>query len=148
MLVLSRRVNEKILFPGLHTSVQILAIKSGLVRLGIDAPNNVHVLREEVPDRTVNWGPAPEAERDPALQATRLQQMIARRLEIVRKGLTEAQELTDADAPDASELLARVDEDLRLLAHRVRTEFEKIEAPVRDDAEEMFCYAGPARRSR
>ncbi len=48
MLILSRRQNEKLLFPGISTSVQIISVKTGVVRLGIEAPDEVCVLREEV----------------------------------------------------------------------------------------------------
>jgi carbon storage regulator len=48
MLVLSRRLREKIVFPGLNLTVQVLAIQRGVVRLGIDAPLAVAVLREEL----------------------------------------------------------------------------------------------------
>ncbi|HEV3257981.1 MAG TPA: carbon storage regulator [Gemmataceae bacterium] len=57
MLVLSRRLNQKILLPGVHTSVRVVAIKRGVVRLGIEAPPSVTVLREEVQDRTAEWQP-------------------------------------------------------------------------------------------
>jgi carbon storage regulator CsrA len=136
MLVLSRRLNEKLLFPGLNTSIQVISIKSGLVRLGIDAPDHVHVLRGEVPDRTANWGPPPEDERDPQVQTNQLKQMISRRLDIIRKGLGEAQQFTDMESPGASQLLTRVDEDLRMLMGRVKTEFEKIQPDVRAEMDE------------
>jgi carbon storage regulator CsrA len=48
MLVLTRRRREKIIFPGINTTVQVVAVKSGAVRLGIEAPREVTVLREEV----------------------------------------------------------------------------------------------------
>jgi carbon storage regulator CsrA len=48
MLVLSRRLREKVVFPGLNLTVQVLAIQRGFVRLGIDAPLAVAVLREEL----------------------------------------------------------------------------------------------------
>jgi carbon storage regulator CsrA len=48
MLVLSRRPHERILFPGLEAAVQVVSIRSGVVRLGIEAPPHVTVLREEV----------------------------------------------------------------------------------------------------
>src|SRR3954463_12582464 len=50
MLVLSRRAHEKIVFPAFNTSVEVLEVKPGRVRLGIDAPANVQILREEVMD--------------------------------------------------------------------------------------------------
>jgi carbon storage regulator CsrA len=48
MLVLSRRPNEKIVFPGLGITVQVAEIKGSQVRLGIEAPPEVKVLREEL----------------------------------------------------------------------------------------------------
>jgi carbon storage regulator CsrA len=48
MLVLSRRLHERIQFPGLDISIQVVAIQSGVIRLGIEAPPDVSVLREEL----------------------------------------------------------------------------------------------------
>jgi len=142
MLVLTRRVNERLLFPGLHTTIQVVSIKPGLVRLGIDAPEEVRVLREEVPDRAAQWGPAPEEEECPSLNLDQLNQLLNRRLEIARKGLSEAQELAVRQPEDASQLLARVQEDLCLLQRRLQAEVEKIGPLVRGEAEELLSCAG------
>ena len=48
MLVLSRRIEEKIVLPGLGVTVQVLSIKGNVVRLGIDAPQDVKIFREEL----------------------------------------------------------------------------------------------------
>jgi len=48
MLVLSRRANEKIVFPNLGITVDVLGIKGNSARLGIDAPANVTVMRDEL----------------------------------------------------------------------------------------------------
>ena len=48
MLVLSRKENEKVLFPHLGIAVQILRIGGGKVRLGIEAPGDVSVVRHEI----------------------------------------------------------------------------------------------------
>ncbi len=50
MLVLSRRIDEKLIFPSIKTTIQIVSTKAGSVRLGIDAPPGVEVYREEVYD--------------------------------------------------------------------------------------------------
>lgn len=142
MLVLTRRLNERLLFPGLHTSIQVVSIKPGLVRLGIDAPEEVRVLREEVPDRAAQWGPAPEEEACPSVNLVQLNQLLNRRLEIVRKGLNEAQEMAAKQPEDASQLLARVEEDLCLLQRRLQAEVEKIGPLVRGEAEDVFCCVG------
>jgi carbon storage regulator CsrA len=62
MLVLSRRLNEKVVFPTLGVTVQVVSVKPGVVRLGIEAPSGVRVLREELlpppaPDLTVTHRP-------------------------------------------------------------------------------------------
>ena len=51
MLVLSRRVHEKIVLPGLGVTLMVISIKGTIVRLGIEAPPDVQVLREEIADR-------------------------------------------------------------------------------------------------
>src|SRR5256885_10472992 len=48
MLVLSRKENEKILFPHLGIALQILRINGGKVRLGLEAPNDVSIVRYEI----------------------------------------------------------------------------------------------------
>jgi carbon storage regulator len=48
MLVLSRRSLEGIVLPGLGITVRILTIKGNAVRLGIEAPDDVKVVREEL----------------------------------------------------------------------------------------------------
>ena len=48
MLVLSRRLNQKIVFPSMQTTVQVVAVKQAVVRLGIDAPESVTVFRQEL----------------------------------------------------------------------------------------------------
>jgi carbon storage regulator CsrA len=48
MLVLSRRLEERICFPDIGAFVQVVAIKPNLVRLAIEAPPAVAILREEL----------------------------------------------------------------------------------------------------
>jgi carbon storage regulator CsrA len=51
MLVLSRRPDEKIVFPNLGITVQILRVSGKSVSVGIEAPREVRILRDELPDR-------------------------------------------------------------------------------------------------
>src|SRR3954468_7207215 len=51
MLVLSRGRNDKVVFPTLGISVEILRVAGNKVRLGIDAPQEVPVHRHEVSER-------------------------------------------------------------------------------------------------
>jgi carbon storage regulator len=56
MLVLSRRKNERIVIAG-NIFVTVVATEGGRVRLGIEAPEDVRVLREEVAERIRKEGP-------------------------------------------------------------------------------------------
>jgi carbon storage regulator len=49
MLILSRKVNEKIMI-GEDISVSIIEIRGDQVRIGVDAPKTVKVFRQEVFD--------------------------------------------------------------------------------------------------
>jgi carbon storage regulator CsrA len=51
MLVLSRRRNEKVLFPTLGISIEVRRITGNRVHLGIAAPANIPVYRHEVFER-------------------------------------------------------------------------------------------------
>jgi len=53
MLVLSRRSDERIVFPTLGVTLQVLRIKGNIVRIGIEAPPEVPVLRQELTDRPI-----------------------------------------------------------------------------------------------
>ncbi len=56
MLVLSRRQDQKILFPSLGISVEVLGFRGSNVRLGVDAPPSVRILREELLDgHELDW---------------------------------------------------------------------------------------------
>jgi len=48
MLVVSRRPNEKLVFPALGITIQIAKVIGQTVRLGVDAPREVQVLRHEL----------------------------------------------------------------------------------------------------
>jgi carbon storage regulator len=48
MLVLSRKVGERILVPDLNVVLTVVSVKSNQVRLGVSAPADVAVYREEL----------------------------------------------------------------------------------------------------
>lgn len=50
MLVLSRKEAEKVLFPSLGITVEISRVLGKNVRLGIDAPQEIRIIREELAD--------------------------------------------------------------------------------------------------
>jgi carbon storage regulator len=62
MLVLSRKSGESIIIDG-HTRIKLLAIHGKLVRLGIDAPECVSVIRDESRDADLDIGRGPPENR-------------------------------------------------------------------------------------
>ncbi len=52
MLVLSRHLGEKIVLPSLDVTIQVVALKSGVVRIGIEAPPDISIVREELLDHS------------------------------------------------------------------------------------------------
>jgi len=52
MLVLSRQPGQKIVFPGLGISIEVLRSNGSVTKLGIEAPLDVQIMREELLDRT------------------------------------------------------------------------------------------------
>ncbi len=51
MLVLSRKPQEKIVFPNLGIVLEIIRVAGGKVRIGVDAPADIPVLRGEIASR-------------------------------------------------------------------------------------------------
>jgi carbon storage regulator len=48
VLVLTRRLHEKIVLPGLNVTIQVVGVKGDRVRIGIEAPPDIQVMREEL----------------------------------------------------------------------------------------------------
>jgi carbon storage regulator len=59
MLVLSRRVAEQICIPELGITLEVISIKGNTVRLGIDAPPEIRILRSELLDQRESGSPSP-----------------------------------------------------------------------------------------
>jgi carbon storage regulator len=55
MLILTRRVGESVVI-GEDVTVTVLGVKGNQVRIGINAPKNVSVHREEIFERIKNGG--------------------------------------------------------------------------------------------
>lgn len=59
MLVLSRKVGQKIVIPGLDAEIAVVAIKGQAVRIGITAPEEVVIRRAEVAGGKIAAGVIP-----------------------------------------------------------------------------------------
>jgi carbon storage regulator CsrA len=139
MLVLTRRPNEAVLFPSLGISVQVVSARPGAVRLGIDAPKNIPVLREELFAEGTSPAP-PDAEAESAADrgAVELSRVVGNRLRIANLGLAILEkQLDDGLVDDARITLERIRQDMRMLRDRVQSPEEKLKEPsalvVEDD---------------
>lgn len=63
MLVLSRKIDEKILI-GEEVTITVLGIRGGQIRLGIEAPTSVPIIREELVRHARPRGFDPSSERE------------------------------------------------------------------------------------
>jgi carbon storage regulator CsrA len=124
MLVLSRRLNEKILFPGIKAAVQVVSVRDGTVRLGIDAPPEVAVLREEL-QKNPPAASIPRTKRESKFAGVARQ--LRDRLQVTGVGLGTVQLLLEAGLThDAKETLARVRDDFQLLRYGLEGELEEV----------------------
>jgi len=90
MLVLSRGRNDKVVFPTLGITVEILRISGNKVRLGIEAPQEIPVHRHELSERLAasgenNWVIKLPNRQDASMQ--RLSHAIRNRLNAAALGL-------------------------------------------------------------
>ncbi len=53
MLVLSRKIQEQILIPGLNIRLTVLSIGANRVQLGIEAPKGIQITRPDVGKRPI-----------------------------------------------------------------------------------------------
>ncbi|HEY1380845.1 MAG TPA: response regulator [Gemmataceae bacterium] len=128
MLVLSRRPSETLVFPGTQTTVRVVEIKRGSVRLGVDAPPHVEVWRGELAAAAT----APAPVRTPPEAIARL---VAQRLAVAARGLALLRgQVAAGHSPDAAATLAEVEAELAQLGDRVWAEVgrpaaKKVHAP-------------------
>ena len=69
MLILTRRVNETLMI-GDGITITVLGVKGGQARLGINAPRDVAIHREEVLHRLSGDGESAEAATEKSAKAT------------------------------------------------------------------------------
>ncbi len=128
MLVLSRGANDKVVFPTLGITVEILRFVGSKVRLGIDAPKDIPVLRDEILER--KEAPLPVDERLPA--AAELAHSTRNRLHKATLGLRLVQRMLESGQADGAEpTIFRIFNELKSL----EDELTGAAAPRRADAD-------------
>jgi carbon storage regulator CsrA len=132
MLVLTRRLQEKIVFPSIQTEVQVLEMKGDQVRLGIEAPPRVAVLREELTGPQENWGANEPGTSWPPAGSDSLREVRHRlRNRLNEVGLNLAvlrQQLQKGQAANADSTISRVENDLQQLRQELEEELTRIGA--------------------
>lgn len=117
MLVLSRRPDEKILLPTVPAIIKVISSQAGLVRLGIEAPSHVPILREELcrHDRPLN----PTAVSADAGPTPDLQVAVRNRLNNLILGLTLLRMQLVECEPAVRNTLDGIEEELQALRRTV-----------------------------
>jgi carbon storage regulator CsrA len=156
MLVLSRRPLERVLFPTIHAAVQVVSVQGSTVRLGIEAPPEVRILRGELQgEATQGMASAPPA--DPAEASFRaLRHLVRNRLHGVGIGLAlMRQQLKAGRNTDLERTLAMIEAEMQKLRQAVEPAPAQMAGPpskparrprkallVEDDQNERELLAG------
>src|SRR5262249_25613133 len=137
MLVLSRRPNDKILFPGINATVQIVSVKGSTVRLGIDAPPDVAILRDELQDwthRRVMPPPVQSAEE----RLRELRHLVRNRLNVTSIGLGLLRQRAKTGLSDDLErTIGKMEEEMQMLRQRLESDAAKAPSPPRQPARKV-----------
>ncbi len=131
MLVLSRKLNERIVLPTIPVAIAVVALKASNVRLGIEAPVDVPVFREELLRRECTAANELLAlsEADAQVRLGRMKQslryrlqMLALKFALIRK---RAGHIQDSE-------LQKLFEDLEVEMHRGEQQLALLSAPADD----------------
>ena len=116
MLVLSRKLHERIILPTIPVAIEVVALKASDVRFGIEAPVDVPVLREELlrRDRMPSSDLLALSEADVQARLGRLKQsaryrmhMLALKFDLIRKRAGHIQD------PELQKLLEDLESEMR-----------------------------------
>ncbi len=109
MLVLSRHENEKVVFPNLGVSVEVLRVAGKVTRLGIEAPAEIQILRGELADASAANDLFAKASPPGASLAKSVRHAIRNRLNVASLGLQVLQRrLESGDANAAEATIAKI----------------------------------------
>jgi carbon storage regulator len=138
MLVLARRLHERIVIPSIRTAVEVTAVKAGFVRLGVEAPPEITVLREEVYRRQGAAGADDlPAEAGAEARLAKANQVWRHRLHNLTLGLALLRQQLPPEAP------AEVLTTLRLLDGEAQQMCRELQALCRADAASEVAAARP-----
>lgn len=117
MLVLSRKESERLVFPTLGVSVEVVRIQGKKARLGIDAPPDVPVLRQEMLDlKSLEFAPDEETSSHKLAALTKV---VQQKLDSSAQALNLLHEHLDNGDHAAQSLVLDVFRELRNLEREV-----------------------------
>jgi carbon storage regulator CsrA len=148
MLVLSRRENDSVVFPNLGITVHVTRIEGRTVRLGIEAPRDVPVLRNEIAKTWTKWKDYPLGERP-----SKLSHALRNRLQSATLGLHLLhRSLEDGKYEEVETTILRVfreldsmEQEVAKISQETKTSFEgplRKALLVEDDENESALLAG------
>jgi carbon storage regulator CsrA len=123
MLVLSRRETDKVVFPTLGVSVEVLRIRGNVAKLGIDAPPEIPVLRHELTkQKSVDLTPDATSTR---AQLRELAHVVRRRLDSASQALNRLHETLDETCDvTAQKIVMQLYQELQQLEHEANDALE------------------------
>jgi carbon storage regulator CsrA len=121
MLVISRRPHEKIVIPAINACIHVAAVQPGVVRVAINAPREVVILRGELADRAAEWAaPAVTPRASTTTKPRRGNRRTRERLRRVSMALGLARlQLRAGLTRDADATLGQVHQDIQVLRRRL-----------------------------
>lgn len=114
MLVLTRRETERVLFPTLGISIEVMRVQGNKTRLGIDAPPDIPVLRHELTQRkSIELTPDDSSTRK---QLRDLAHVVRKRMDRAASALNQLhQKLDNTGEEHVQEIVMRLYRDLESL---------------------------------
>jgi len=110
MLVLSRRPDQQIVFPSIGVSIKLLKVRGAVAKIGIDAPRDLKILRDEVSAKQAEMAQAEQLSKSPPVSNHQLRNQ----LNSAKLGIHLAQrQMTQGYADKAAETMDKVVEHFR-----------------------------------
>lgn len=117
MLVLSRHQQDQVVFPNLGITVHVLRIEGKTVRLGIEAPRDIPVMRHEIAEQWNQWRDYPVGERP-----RQLRHALRNRLHAATLGLHSLhRKMEQGDLTDMEPTILKVFRELESMDQEVST---------------------------
>jgi carbon storage regulator CsrA len=149
MLVLTRREKERIVFPEVDITIELISLSGNRAKVGIAAPDGIRVLREEVAKRAAEFQPVAK----PAVPEQKLSHAIRNKLHgitiaagLLRKqlnrGMVQAAEVTAESLQKQLSDLSQASHEKHLAQGPVREKSKRLALVVDDDDNERHLLAG------